>query len=244
MKKELVIIGCGRFGRLAAEQLRQDFSVLVVEHRKTIPLPRQVRRITLQEAGTKKLIILAVQIRTMPHVLKALAPIVRPGTLVCDVCSVKEQPMRWMRDILPRHCQVLGTHPLFGPDSTRRSLNRKNIVLCPGRISDAKVRRITSYLRSRGLLVRTTTARRHDETMASTLFLTQFVGHTLHRLPLSATQMTTMNYEMLRHIASTTSRDTIELFQDMYRFNRFARTIPSKIIRKFTSTISLLQRSR
>ena len=36
-----------------------------------------------------------------PEVLRRLAPRLAPGSLVMDTCSVKELPVRWMRELLP-----------------------------------------------------------------------------------------------------------------------------------------------
>lgn len=39
------------------------------------------------------------------------------GILFVDVCSVKEHPRQVMLDLLPEECDVLCTHPMFGPIS-------------------------------------------------------------------------------------------------------------------------------
>ena len=68
--------------------------------------------------------------------------------------------------------------------------------------------------------------------MASSLFLTQFVGHVLLRLRLPGTDVSTDNYRRLTEIARTTGRDTLELLNDMHAFNRRAWKVPPALLRE------------
>ena len=233
MKKELAIIGYGRFGRLASRYLKKDFRVSIHDPELRIRTERGVARVSLEEAARKKLIVLAVPINKLRTVLRKLSPLLRPGALVCDVCSVKEEPVRWMRSLLPRHTSVLGTHPLFGPDSASRSWRGKTIILCPVRISGARLRHVSKYLEKRGLTVRYMKPGRHDALMASSLFLTQFIGHVLLRLRLPRTEISTDNYKRLAEIARTTGRDTLEMLNDMHAFNPRAWKVPPALLREF-----------
>jgi prephenate dehydrogenase len=226
MKKEIAIIGYGRFGRLAARYLKRDFRICIADTRPNVRTEPGVRKVSLSEAAGKKFIILAVPIGKLAPVLRSLAPLLSPGTTICDVCSVKEQPIAWMKTILPRHTTLLGTHPLFGPDSAATLLQGRRIVLCPVRISPERLRRISRYLERLGLTVTRMSARKHDSLMASSLFLTQFIGRTLMRLDLPPADISTANYRRLSEIASTTGHDSLELLDDMYRYNRFAWKTP------------------
>ncbi len=226
MKKEIAIIGYGRFGRLAAHYLKHDFRISISDKRRSVRTERGVMRVSLSEAARKKFIILAVPIGKLTPVLRSLAPLLSPGTIVCDVCSVKEEPIRWMKSILPRHVIQFGTHPLFGPDSAATSCSGKRIVLCPVRITGERLRRISRYLEGLGLIVTRMSAGQHDALMASSLFLTQFIGHTLLRLDLPPAGVSTSNYQRLSEIAMATGHDSLELLRDMYRHNRYAWKTP------------------
>ena len=230
MKKEIAIIGYGRFGRLAARYLKRDFRICISDSRPSVRTEQGVRKVPVSEAARKKFIILAVPIGKLKPVLRSLAPLLSPGTILCDVCSVKVEPILWMKSILPRHTIILGTHPLFGPDSAATSCARKRIVLCPVRIPRERLRRISRYLEGRGLIVHRMSARQHDKLIASSLFLTQFIGHTLLRLDLPRAADLTSNYRRLSEIAKTTGHDTLELLEDMHRHNRFAWQTPRLLI--------------
>lgn len=229
---DLAIIGYGRFGRFAARHLRDRYNVVVADV-KPIPRPdKGITRVSLEEAASCRIVVLATPINSLPGVVKAISPHLARHSLVCDVCSVKELPIRWMKKLLPSSVSILGTHPLFGPDSASRSLRARTIILCPVRISDHKFRSAQSVLSELGLHVRDLTPAVHDRLMASSLFLTQLVGRALTRLHLPQPAISTKNYLFLHHIMTTSRSDTFELFHDMYRYNRFARQIPSQFIRE------------
>ena len=45
----------------------------------------------------------------------------KENAVIVDVCSVKEYPVQWMRELLPANVSILATHPMFGPDSAADS---------------------------------------------------------------------------------------------------------------------------
>jgi prephenate dehydrogenase len=233
MKKEVAIIGYGRFGSLAARYLKRYFRVYVADVKKLARDERGIHIVPIHIAATKDIIILAVPINRMVSVLHTIVPYLKDGALICDVCSVKEYPARWMKDILPKSVLILATHPLFGPGSASKQIVGKTIVLTPGRIPKTQLSKIRHHLTKVGLHTITMSASRHDRLMAETLFLTQFIGHGLLRLPLPRTPITTQNFELLSQIVSTAANDSTELFNDMFRYNRFALKIPKHIVRRF-----------
>ncbi len=236
MKKEIAIIGYGRFGQCASHHLKKLFRVSVADSRKIRNVVKGVSEISITAAASKPIIILAVPINQTEALLKHIAPLLKPHTLVCDVCSVKEQPILWMKHQLPKHVSILGTHPLFGPDSASTNLRDRTIVLCPVRISKAQLRHIRTSLSSLGLKVILMTAQKHDRLMATTLFLTQCVGRGLLKMKLSPSTAITQNTQFLHHLVETTKNDTEELFRDMFQYNHFTSSIPNKLISAFQQT--------
>lgn len=241
---EIAVIGYGRFGRLASLHLKKSFMVCVADRRKIFRVAPGIDRVSIEVAASKKNIVLAVPINQLQSVLKTISPLVRPGTLICDVCSVKIHPVQWMRKILPDYVSILGTHPLFGPDSAAHTLHGRTVLLCPVRISSTKLGKIRKLLTASGMLVYQMTPQRHDRLMASSLFLTQFVSRALVELKLPRASISTANFKVLSRLASTASNDSLELFRDMYRFNPYARTIPKEVLRAFQALDRSLTRSR
>jgi len=101
MKSEVGLIGYGRFGKLAARKLKKYFKICVFDPIPFKTVEEGIEPVSLEKAASKELVILAVPINQMPSVLKEMAPSVKVGSLICDVCSVKEQPAQWMLNILP-----------------------------------------------------------------------------------------------------------------------------------------------
>jgi prephenate dehydrogenase len=240
-KPEIAIIGYGRFGKLAAHYLKKDFNVFVFEKKNT-HIASGIKKVSLREAAQKQNILLAVPINQLKAVLHAITPSLPNSALVIDVCSVKEQPLKWMKSILPKHVSILGTHPLFGPDSAQKTYRGKSIVLCPERISAVRIRMITKALRKRGLNVVQMTPQQHDRLMASTLFLTQFIGRGISTLALPSPKAVTENYALLYHVMQSAIKDTEELFQDMYRYNRYAHLTTRNVLQAFKRLQSRLAR--
>ncbi|HEX6482827.1 MAG TPA: prephenate dehydrogenase/arogenate dehydrogenase family protein [Ktedonobacteraceae bacterium] len=60
------------------------------------------------------LVIVATPIRAIPVLLAQIAPALKPGTLVTDTASTKQQVVQWATDVLPEHAVFVGGHPMAG----------------------------------------------------------------------------------------------------------------------------------
>ena len=97
------IIGFGRFGRLMTEYLSSDFDVTVYDRGGAA---EQIARTgakpgSLDQVCHQKAVLLSVPISSLQSVLRQIAPLLGPDTLVMDVCSVKVYPVNWMMETLP-----------------------------------------------------------------------------------------------------------------------------------------------
>ena len=220
------LIGYGRFGRLTVRHLSADLDV-VVYTRNTGKgddiAAAGGRLVPLTEACAQKIVIVCVPISAMETTLAQIAPLLTPGTTVADVCSVKEYPARWMRQLLPKTVDILATRPMFGPDSASNSLRGHKIVLCPERISPEKYKKIKAWLAGKGLQIIETTPSEHDRKIAVSLSLTHFIGRTLSEFGATPLDIDTEGYKRLLHILGVVKNDTWQLFEDMHRYNPYAR---------------------
>ena len=219
------IIGYGRFGQLAARYLSKDADVVVCGRKKIAAdssLPR-VHPADLENVCGQKIVIPAVPISSFREMLMQMAPLLQPGSLVIDVCSVKTLPAKWMAEILPESVSILATHPMFGPDSASRTLEGMKIALCPVRIEDEPYTRIKSYLTSLGLTVIETSPENHDRQIAVSLSLTHFIGRALAAFGAGPLDIDTEGYKRLLHILGVVEHDTWQLFVDMHRYNPYAK---------------------
>ena len=218
------IIGFGRFGKLMTRYLAEDCQVMVYDKNGDSEGIKSRGGVvtTFAEACRQKTVILAVPISSMQMVLKEIRPQLQPGTLIIDVCSVKVLPVKWMVEILPDEIDILGTHPMFGPDSAADSLMGSKIVLCRERINDEAYDPIKTYLESKGLIVIETSADQHDREIAVSLALTHTIGRALAEFGAEPQQIDTEGYKRLLHILEVVENDTWQLFEDMNRYNPYA----------------------
>ena len=220
------IIGFGRFGRLMAGYLARDYTVKIFNRSDK---KEEIIGIGAEPAdpgktyADKKMVILSVPISTMQETLKQIAPLLQPDTMVMDVCSVKVYPVGWMKALLPPSVSLLGTHPMFGPDSAAESLLDRKIVLCRVRIDEDPYQTVKGYLMSKGLNVIEATPEEHDRQIAVSLALTHFIGRGLDEFGAKELTIDTEGYKRLLRILGVVTHDTWQLFRDMYRYNPFAR---------------------
>lgn len=219
------IIGFGRFGELTARYLSEDFEVWVnTRSRKETQIAAAGAKVgSLEKVCEQKIVIICVPISTVGATLKHIAPLLKKGSIVVDVCSVKVQPENWMMTYLPEYVDILPTHPMFGPDSAADSLEGRKIVLCNGRIAPAAYAKIKAYLERRKLVIFETTAEDHDRQIARSLCLTHFVGRSLARLGAAKLDIDTEGYNRLLHILGVVEHDTWQLFEDINHYNPHAR---------------------
>ncbi len=226
------LIGYGRFGKLAARYMSKRARVVVFDRQlKRARFPsRRIRRGSLAEVAHQEIVVLAVPISSLRKSLLSIRSSLRPSTIVIDVCSVKVQPARWMKELLPSDVHILGTHPVFGPDSADSSLKGHRVALCPVRIPGNLLNKVTAVLKDEGLVPKVMTADQHDRMMAQSLFLTQFVGRVVSRSALRRHDFSTSSYADLMKIVETADNDTRELFRDMFRYNTYAIRVLEKLV--------------
>jgi prephenate dehydrogenase len=221
------IIGFGRFSQLMIRYLADDFVVTVYDRQHRDKAIRQLggHAGTLAETCARDLVIPAVPISVMKSILEKISPLLKPATMVVDVCSVKTYPVKWMIELLPADVAILATHPMFGPDSAADTLAGQKIILCPQRIDSNRYDCIRDYLKSRQLVVIKATPEAHDRQMAASLALTHFIGRSLAEYGAKPLEIDTEGYKRLLHTLETVTHDTWELFIDMHKYNPFAREV-------------------
>jgi prephenate dehydrogenase len=240
------LIGYGRFGRLAARFLSRSAEVVIYDRVRPAgaKLPRRARWGELREAARQPVVILAVPVSSLPGVLRAIRPLLRRGALVADVCAAKVLPARWMARLLPAHVRLLGTHPLFGPDTVTRSLRGRTIVLCPIRLGAPLLRTIRGKLRNSGMHVAILTPDAHDRLIARTILLTQYVGRLITLSGIPQEREVTAPYRSLLHLAGIARRDDVRVFTDMWRYNRYSGPVGRALVKGHRRVEKLLRSSR
>ena len=185
----------------------------------------------LSEVCKQEAVILSVPISEMKSTLKNIKNLLKNNSIVIDVCSVKEYPVKLMENSLPKTTQILGTHPMFGPDSAFDSLEGRKIVLCRARMQDKIYSQIKRFLESKRLNVIEATPAQHDMAMAKSLVLTHFIGRALIGMKAAALDIDTRAYRDLIRILDTVKNDTWQLFEDMNKHNPHSKAIREGLIK-------------
>jgi len=214
------LIGLGRFGSMAYRYLRtKPLRVTDADPARLQGIPEAAG---FEETVRADAIVLAVPISAIPGVCERMAPLLGPGQLVVDTCSVKANPVRWMLERLPSHVQILGTHPLFGPDSGKNGIAGMKIAVCPVRVQDTSYARILDFLRGLKLQIVETTPEEHDRQIARTQAVFHLIAQTLKRLHWGTEAISTPGPETFFNLITTVQQDTDQLFLDLQRENPFA----------------------
>jgi prephenate dehydrogenase len=219
------IIGFGVFGRFMAEQLSPYMEVVVSSRNAN---PREVeaagaRLVDFSEAASQPIVVPSVPVQYLEAVLVRMVPYLRPGALVADVSSVKTVPVELMKRILPETCEILATHPLFGPQSGAGGIKGLPMVVWPQRVGDARMEKIQKFLTGTlGLDVSVISPREHDQEMAYVQALTFFLGKALGDIDIPDTPLKTKTYQHLLEVKRIVQGDTPELFETIQHFNPYA----------------------
>ena len=230
-RRKLGLIGLGSFGRLVAEHLRDHFDIVAADEldRSATAEELGIEWATIQEAAACPYVVLAVPVQNFSAALEAMHDHVQPGALVIDVGSVKQAPAADMLRLLPHEAEILGTHPMFGPQSARSGLGGHRIVLCPVRTE--RLDKARAFLEKLGLEVIVCDAETHDRDIAHTQALAQFVGRALAQLEEHKSPIRTPGYDLFREVAETVSDDTWELFTAIQNLNPHAAEMRAQLMR-------------
>lgn len=237
-KMNIAIIGYGRFGSLLAKLLRPYGRVFVLE-KKNIRFSEP--KINFKDLKEMDLVVPAVPISKLEQVLKQIDKHLKPGAIVMDVASVKVLPCRWLKS-LRQDIEVIGCHPMFGPDSAVNGLKGLLTVLCPVRIGHDNLKMIKDIWTDIGVSVMVTTPEQHDREAAKSLSLVHFLGRGLTKLKVGPQTISTLGFERLLKVNETVENDTLELFHDMHRFNPFAEGIRADYLKALQNIDSDLDR--
>lgn len=237
----LGIIGFGQFGQLAARHLARHFDITVFDRAVDGAMAEAlgVSAGSFEDCCACGVVMLAVPVRVFPDILARMAPLLRPGTLVVDVASVKVLPARLMAAALREDVEIVATHPLFGPQSARNGLRNLTVAVCAVRGAGAP--KVAAFCEKLGLRVVFTTPEEHDREMAYVQALTHLIGRTLGRMGLPDERLKTQSYQHLLELCDLLKFDTLELFTAIQRDNPFAAEISNQFVREAASLLAETQ---
>lgn len=232
--KSLGIIGIGQFSEFFIPYLKPYFSKIVIaskNDKSETAKKLNVSYSSIEEASSQDFVILSMPISEIENVLGKIKGAVKPGAVVMDICSVKTYPLELMLKMLPRSTNIIGTHPLFGPQSGKNGIGGLDIVICPVRISKILLDESIDIFKNMGLNVICTTPKEHDKVMASTQALTHFFAKgVLKTIKTENLSFSTPSAKRLLSIVNDIKDDSDKLFRDIETLNPFAKEIRKILI--------------
>lgn len=188
--KMLIIGGTGEMGQWFATFFRKrGFEVSIWgKSRKTDIAERLGVRFAhdlYAEVAKNDVVIISVPIDVTEHVIAEVAPLMRTGSLLMDLTSLKTGPTNAMQKYAPADVEILGAHPMFGP--TIPNLHGQRFILTP--IAD-RCRKwfpvIKEMLEESGAHIVVVGPEEHDRFVSVVQGLTHFayitIGTTLNRI--------------------------------------------------------------
>ncbi|WP_157961346.1 prephenate dehydrogenase/arogenate dehydrogenase family protein [Microvirga flavescens] len=230
-RPSLGLIGVGAFGEFCIAHLAGHFDVSIHDPRRDLGVLEKsqgVRVTDLATAAQKDIVLLAVAPRDLRDVARKIAPHLKIGSLVIDVCSIKTKPLAILAEELPAHAEIVGTHPLFGPRSGKDGIEGLTIAVCSS--GSPRGRLVTRFLRKKlGLRVVPTTPERHDEEMAYVQGLTHLLSRIVLAMDVPAIEHTTATFDHLMRMVGMVRDDSDEIFRAITEENPFAAEVKRRL---------------
>ncbi len=252
------IVGFGRFGQFMAKSFtkygrvvgtsRTDYTDIASEMGvKYVP---DLESFVLDE--NLDVIVLATSIVSFKDTVSDLVPHLEKKLqlkgasscpLIVDVASVKEHPRKILLDLLPEECDILCSHPMFGPDSAKNGWRGLRFVYEKTRINKVildpdyegqenpetseehvegmdRMERFLSIWEEEGCNMTSMPCSDHDSYSANSQFITHLVGRILGIQGLKATPIDTTGFQSVLRLIETTNADSFDLFYGLYKYNR------------------------
>jgi prephenate dehydrogenase len=225
--KNLGIIGYGHFGKFIATELDSYFIVKIFSEN-DIDIEHSA---SFNEVAQCDYVVLAVPISAYEEVCEKLKPILRPDTIIVDVCSVKEESSNIIKGVLPNQL-LISIHPLFGPESAAGNLKDHVLVMCPDMTTENLLQPCQDFFEGLGLKVVKMPSSEHDQSMATVQGLTFFIARILESFDLQSSKLITPSFRRLVALAELEKHHTEELFVTIQNGNPYAEGVRRKFIER------------
>ncbi len=206
------VLGMGSFGKLIIQ--------LSPKHVVTTTYQRSDTDEQFEKVAKCDVLFLAIPLSSYPEILSRLRTIIPSTTMLVDVCSVKMEPQRLIKELLPDHDNILLTHPLFGPESY--SIEKKHTLIVTTKTSTAGDELLDYCQKNLGIQILHMSSKEHDERMADVHALTFFIARGLSQLKLIKEPFMTPSFQSIIDLIALDNSQSEELFQTIENGNIFA----------------------
>ena len=222
------VVGYGSFGALLAELLAPYGKIKICDKRQVDNwnLSENVEVADFAEIAKCQVVFIATELNSIRSVCEELKAYVGEDTIVADICSVKVQPTAIMQEVLGGSCQLLATHPLFGPQTVLKRDDVKGNKLVWHELTDGDFSSLRQIFED-GLEVEIVelSPEEHDQEMAWVHGLTFFTGRALLNMKPPSSTLGTNYYQKLIDLVTVESEHSMELFMTIQRGNPYTDEI-------------------
>jgi len=247
------IYGYGRFGSFLVNKMANnyfnvsvtDFNSDNIKNNILSTYPKEAIKFLYEEDFFKAdfdIVIFANSINSFESVIKKINPEFFTGKLIVDVLSVKEFPLDVFENYLPKNTELILTHPMFGPDSTKNNKNnlwtgKKLVYETINVINFNRANKFLNFWRSMGCVLINLPAKKHDELSSRSQLITHFIGRILNELNLKETEIDTDGFKSLLKIINNTCNDSKDLFLGLANKNKNTKAL----INEFNYAVSKIE---
>ena len=236
--KNILIIGYGNFGKLLADKLSVNSNIFIYNR-------SPIKKIEVEFGGKKKnikfynenqeikydYVIFSVPVKSLDEISKVWKNKISCESIIIDVTSVKIEPLKILKKNFPKN-KIVGTHPLFGPQSLRSKMKKPTVVICNVSGTQKDISLIKNLFKKVGFLIHETTAEEHDLEMANMQALSHFVGKTLTKFSLQdGGVFSTNTYSKIFQLHENIKDDSEDLFDTIQNYNPHAKNVRKQFLK-------------
>jgi prephenate dehydrogenase len=240
------IIGYGNFGRTLEALLRRDsdlFEIKIFSRGEDVD---NQKFYDLADTINSDLVFPCVPISVFEDWLQEKASLFearKSDVAVVEVCSVNKLPSEWMQEYLPESVDLISSHPLFGPSSSKGGTEFESLkfVVHPLRVSNQeKLSDFQNFLEGQGLEFFDLSPEEHDRQIARSQAYGFILGKIGNDLGIQSTQVDTPWFELILKNQNMVAADTDQLFHDMFAYNPEAEKLLKEMNQLTTKFIKKL----
>ncbi len=220
------IIGFGRFGQFIGKKMVEyGFKVYATSRTSYQKEAKEIGVIFIENNFQQKdldIVVLAPSILSFEKIITSYPLDFWENKLIVDVLSVKKYPQEILQKYLSKcKCNILLTHPMFGPDSAKLSWNDKIFVYWKEKneIDNCLTLQFLDFWKKQGCIMKEMNPQEHDKITANSQFLTHFIGRLLELLNCQPSDVDTEGYKSLLSIKEHSMNDSWDLFLALSKYN-------------------------
>lgn len=241
MIRSVGIVGYGHFGKLVHALLQRMAPQTGVKVFSQRAKPDGALFFSLADVAACDAVVVCVPIRAFEATVEKLLPLLGWATVLVDISTVKLHAVEVLQRRAPDK-RWIAAHPMFGPESYAKQGNNVSgfrIVVTKHTLGVTEYKELHKTLTDSGFVVVEKSADEHDRQLAETLFLTHYIGQVISRAGFRRTDIDTVSFGYLYDAVESVRNDT-ELFEDVYAYNPYCKTVIEKFDEKEREVKGLL----